>query len=713
MANAYDSYRPGRADGDSDRKRDPPRSLESRMVFSAGRDSYRPTQPQRSSHRRGGQHRDEAEFTFESGHQAPQFPPSNPAGAQVTNGRRKRAAQNKAAKRNSDRASDQTGSHYSHAARHGGRRGFDKYPDGSQRPFRKPAVPHERPLLQPRPETSPEHLLGVVDGSNKFLKLEDLSEGEAEMEIDGDIAPAKGSNGLDLTANDNEASHKKTRVQDQARADGNSVPKWSNPDPYTVLPPPTEPQGKKRDFVQLIRKAKIAQSGEKATSSNAVAANDDFISFGDDVKLNSFGSSIPPPPDSPPPSPPNDYPITGSLNEVAGAGALPTAPHRMTRSAGAASIGENLQQSGLRNHKRKRGEFEGGLVEEWMPRANTDTTPWCRGKDYTYVEEMSKWLHNEILDFFDYIQPNEKEKSVRRDLIQRVEKALRSLPPGNPGQIHCFGSFPAGLYLPTADMDLVYASSSHYNGGPAIYDCSTPKSAGDVLWSAFRLLRRKRILEGSDKPEIITRAKVPIVKFVDKLTGLKVDLSFEMLGGVQAQETFVHWKEQYPDMPYLVLLIKQFLVMRGLNDVHTGGLGGFSIICLTVSFIQTHPQDNNLGTFFLDFLDYYGNKFNLATDRIIMHPPYIVKKGTIGVDGRSEKVNGLSITDPNNSTNNISGGSSKAHLIFKAFSDAHRAIQQHMNVLSSRRVAGASVLEPIIGGNYDSYHHQRARLLTI
>ncbi|KAF2177050.1 hypothetical protein K469DRAFT_522059, partial [Zopfia rhizophila CBS 207.26] len=68
----------------------------------------------------------------------------------------------------------------------------------------------------------------------------------------------------------------------------------------------------------------------------------------------------------------------------------------------------------------------------------------------------------------------------------------------------------------------------------------------------------------------------------------------------------------------LVLLIKQFLVMRGLNDVCTGGLDRFSIICLAVSFIQTHPSHNNLGTIFLDFLDYYGNKFNLATDRIIM-----------------------------------------------------------------------------------------------
>jgi non-canonical poly(A) RNA polymerase PAPD5/7 len=55
----------------------------------------------------------------------------------------------------------------------------------------------------------------------------------------------------------------------------------SNPDPYTALPPPSESTGVKKDVVQLIRKAKN-QAAEKAIGNNAVAANDDFISFGDD-----------------------------------------------------------------------------------------------------------------------------------------------------------------------------------------------------------------------------------------------------------------------------------------------------------------------------------------------------------------------------------------------------------------------------------------------
>jgi non-canonical poly(A) RNA polymerase PAPD5/7 len=36
----------------------------------------------------------------------------------------------------------------------------------------------------------------------------------------------------------------------------------------------------------------------------------------------------------------------------------------------------------------------------------------------------------------------------------------------------------------------------------------------------------------------------------------------------------------------LVLLVKAFLGQRGMNEVFTGGLGSYSIICLVVSFLQ-------------------------------------------------------------------------------------------------------------------------------
>jgi non-canonical poly(A) RNA polymerase PAPD5/7 len=171
-------------------------------------------------------------------------------------------------------------------------------------------------------------------------------------------------------------------------------------------------------------------------------------------------------------------------------------------------------------------------------------------------------------------------------------------------------------------MDLVYVSDSHYNGGPPVVDLSGRNSSKTILHKAARRLTETRM--AADRPQVIP-ARIPIIKYKDSLTGLQVDISFENLSGVQAQATFSQWKHQYPDMIYMVALLKQFLVMHGLNEVHTGGIGGYSIICLIVSYIQHNPNSENLGECFLGFLKYYGS-FDLSRKRIQMHPPAIINK---------------------------------------------------------------------------------------
>jgi len=117
-------------------------------------------------------------------------------------------------------------------------------------------------------------MYGVSNGPNRFMNIDDLSDHEeADMDESGDSANGDGAKGEEI-------KHKVARTL-APRNDGDSVPKWSNPDPYTSLPPPSETTGVKMDVVQLIRKAKNA-AAEKAIGNGAVAANDDFISFADD-----------------------------------------------------------------------------------------------------------------------------------------------------------------------------------------------------------------------------------------------------------------------------------------------------------------------------------------------------------------------------------------------------------------------------------------------
>jgi non-canonical poly(A) RNA polymerase PAPD5/7 len=171
-------------------------------------------------------------------------------------------------------------------------------------------------------------------------------------------------------------------------------------------------------------------------------------------------------------------------------------------------------------------------------------------------------------------------------------------------------------------MDLVYVSRPFEEQGIPMY------SNRNMLFGCLRRLEGSGIVR-QGTGVCIHKAKVPIIKFVDDLTGIKVDISFENLTGVVANATYDKWKSEYPAMMYLTPIIKQFLMMRNLNEVFTGGLGGFSITCLVISFLQHHPAiqsglmiaERHLGELLVEFLDLYGNKFNMDATGITLNPP--------------------------------------------------------------------------------------------
>ena len=188
----------------------------------------------------------------------------------------------------------------------------------------------------------------------------------------------------------------------------------------------------------------------------------------------------------------------------------------------------------------------------------------------------------EIIDFFECFKPQTIEEEMRHKLIDDLQSAVAR--EWHDVRILPFGSYPAGLYLPTADMDLVFVSQGYLNGDYGKYDHKR------YLFKFRDFLYHHRIA-AEQSVETITKAKVPLVKYIDRLTGLKVDVSFENNTGIVAIETFLEWKRHFPAMPILVTLIKQFLCMRGLNEPVNGGIGGFTVTCLVSLLGSQHlPQ---------------------------------------------------------------------------------------------------------------------------
>ncbi|KAJ5782769.1 hypothetical protein N7457_004543 [Penicillium paradoxum] len=534
--------------------------------------------------------------------------------------------------------------------------------------YQKPAT-SDRPLLSTKMESAPELLQGDTMPGFKFASLASLSDSEeAEMDM----------------SDDSDDRPRKKRV---LGVDGSQdtiptpspVPKWSNPDPYTALPPPSETTNKRIDVVKLIRKARLDIT-QKVDETDAVKQNSDFISLGMEPE-----------------------PETAQTKAPENA---PRGPKAQETIDPAITSRKRTRDDEIKGYSRKTGKpasrysYDGSVIDQWRALSHETGTPWFESTPAAL--HVGTQLHNEILSFYNWAKPQEFEHIVRADLVNRLETAFRNR--YNGIKIKAFGSFASGLYLPTADIDLVLLSHTFLHRKIRTFG----ERKGQIY--AFSAFVKSLNIAVPNSIECIASARVPILKWVDKLTGLRVDLSFDNDSGLLANDTFQMWKAQFPELPVILAVIKQFLLIRGLNEVPTGGLGGFSITCLVTNILQHMPHGNvqpNLGTILLNFLNFFGNKFSYDKMAIRMDPPGYFSKYYFGNPDR------LTIEDPNNRDNDISGGTKEIQLIFRTFSKAFDTLKNRMEYLALVQGPNKSILGPIIGANFDEYLEQRFQLRQV
>ena len=282
-------------------------------------------------------------------------------------------------------------------------------------------------------------------------------------------------------------------------------------------------------------------------------------------------------------------------------------------------------------------------------------TPW-RTKDYTCDPPG---LHEEILDFYEYAKPRPSEFRMRKEVVMRVTQIILSKWP--IARVECFGSFCTGLFLPTSDIDLVVFGS--WSRLPLF-----------SLEEAFRMA--DIAVEGSIL--VLDKTVVPIIKFIDKLTEVKVDISFNHESGIHSAFIINSFMQQYPVLAKLVMVLKQFLTQRQLNEVYYGGISSYSLILLLVSFLQLHPRqgatdsDANLGVLLIEFFELYGRHFNyMRTGINVMDGGSYISKGDLEDDNSL-----LYIQDPVTYGENASRGCFGMWQVKQAFDSAYLRLSQ-------------------------------------
>uniref|UniRef100_A0A7N0UQW9 polynucleotide adenylyltransferase n=1 Tax=Kalanchoe fedtschenkoi TaxID=63787 RepID=A0A7N0UQW9_KALFE len=309
----------------------------------------------------------------------------------------------------------------------------------------------------------------------------------------------------------------------------------------------------------------------------------------------------------------------------------------------------------------------------------TIETGWFQGN--SGLKSPMLQLHKEILDFCEFLSPTAQEKAARDAAVKGVFDVIRHIWPLCNVQV--FGSFRTGLYLPTSDIDVVILDS----------DIRTPQLG---LRALSRALSQRGIAKNI---QVIAKARVPIIKFVERSSGVAFDISFDAQNGPKAADFIQAAVSKLPPLRPLCLILKVFLQQRELNEVYSGGIGSYALLAMLIAMLQSRHEshtssEQNLGVLLINFFDMYGRKLNTSDVGVSCSV-----RGTFF----SKKVKGflnkdrpflISIEDPQALENDIGKNSYNYFQIRSAFSMAFSSLTNAKTILGlgpSRSILGTII----------------------
>ncbi|TYZ63493.1 hypothetical protein PybrP1_006661 [[Pythium] brassicae (nom. inval.)] len=258
--------------------------------------------------------------------------------------------------------------------------------------------------------------------------------------------------------------------------------------------------------------------------------------------------------------------------------------------------------------------------------------------------------------------------------------------------VACFGSFASGLWLPSSDVDVVVLGLSSEHDP----DVKTRFVVGKK--ELQQLAARLRTQQWVQRIDVVSSAKVPVAKLVLAERGLRVDISVENVhtrSGIDASELVRAAVAAEPALHALVVVVRQLLREKGLNDAFTGGLSSYAVALLAMYLVarqelpapagdrdSARDSDAARGRLLLAFLEFYGLTFDYATTGISLQPeafgeyflaPHVLRSNGVAL------VPQLVLDDPvaPGGQHNAAAGAFAIARVIAAFEDAFYAISFH------------------------------------
>ncbi|KAF0699661.1 Aste57867_9783 [Aphanomyces stellatus] len=244
-------------------------------------------------------------------------------------------------------------------------------------------------------------------------------------------------------------------------------------------------------------------------------------------------------------------------------------------------------------------------------------------------------LHWDICEFVSHLQAETQSRLAAHTAVSRFcVSAVQALWPR--AQVRPYGSFVTGLSLPSSDLDLVICLPKVRRDEPAeAPGVLEGRNAIKETWQ--QNLARKLRSESWVVPEsvkTIPNASIPIITLLATAPyHVRLDISFEGPGhnGLATNDLVHSFLHELPALLPLMLVLKTFIIDRGLGVAYTGGLSSYALLLMLTRFLQEFEMGSrshgdtvstqcnlvvstqsraDFGTMLLGFMDFYGSKFD-------------------------------------------------------------------------------------------------------
>ncbi|KAM3698556.1 hypothetical protein ACJW31_06G197200 [Castanea mollissima] len=177
-------------------------------------------------------------------------------------------------------------------------------------------------------------------------------------------------------------------------------------------------------------------------------------------------------------------------------------------------------------------------------------------------------LNAPFLAIYDSLIPPEEEKVKQKQLLKLLEKLVCKEWP--KARLYLYGSCANSFGVSKSDIDVCLA----------IEDADINKS--EILLRLADILKSDNL----QNVQALTRARVPIVKLMDPVTGISCDICINNILAVINTKLLRDYAQIDARLRQLAFIVKHWAKSRGVNETYQGTLSSYAYVLMCIHFLQ-------------------------------------------------------------------------------------------------------------------------------